>query len=63
MGFMPFEEKSDKVARFYLEDHNWIMDEAVKAFKDDLEWERKNKVKFGSVPINNKNNLLNYSQQ
>jgi len=40
------------------------MENAVKAFKDDLEWERKNKVQFNSVPVHNSIGVVeNYSRQ
>jgi hypothetical protein len=38
MSFMPMDERSDKTAMFYLTDNEWVMEDAVKAFKTDLEW-------------------------
>lgn len=46
-----FKEKDRKVARYYLSDTNWDIQEAFKQYKDDLEWEKKNKPNIVSVPI------------
>ncbi len=38
------------------------MDAAVKSFKDDLEWERKNKMQVISMPINQKQKHYGYME-
>ena len=51
---MPMEERSYKVARYYLEEHEWNVVQAVENFKEDLAWERNNKVQINTVPISQK---------
>lgn len=54
------------MARYYLEEHDWDVEAGVKAFKEDLEWERKNKVEYKSIPVGQRQqqgNMLNYTQQ
>jgi hypothetical protein len=63
MDFMPIDERSDKTAMFYLTDNDWVMEEAVMAFKADLDWERQNKVQLKSVPINKNYTSNDYSER
>lgn len=60
MNHMPLDERSEKVARYYLEENSWDMEPAIKAFRLDLEWERKNKVEITSIPLNQKHKKGNY---
>lgn len=63
MGYMPVDERSDKTARFYLNDNDWQMDSAVKAFKGDLEWERKNRIQYNAVKVNKYDRKVDYQEQ
>ena len=46
-----FQEKSQKTARYYLEENNWNMQGAVKEYRDDLDWEKMNRHNLKSRPI------------
>ena len=47
---MSYNERSNKTAKFYLSENNWNVEEAVKNYREDLEWEKKNSIT--TFPLN-----------
>lgn len=55
------QEKDRKVARFYLEDSGWVMEDALNKYREDLQWEKSQKAKLGAkdgVKISSTSNPL-----
>ena len=51
MMHMSFAEKSNKTARFYLDENDWDVEKAVKNYREDLEWEKKHNKQMMSFPV------------
>lgn len=54
MGHMSYEERSSKTARYYLEQADWDVEQAISSYKADLNWERQNKIQIKSMPVNHR---------
>ena len=45
MGHMHYTERSDKIARYYLEEANWDVSKAITEYRQDIKWEQDQKQK------------------
>lgn len=48
---MPYEEKSTSTATYYLMEEEWDLQKAIQSFRNDLQWEKQNKMQLQKVNI------------